>query len=443
MSRRNRSKSKRSFLGESLESRQLLAASALLSEAGILTLSGTAVGDTVEVALDGQNVRALLNGTSRSFVATDVREILFYGFAGNDLFRNNTAIPSTAYGGAGNDQLHGGTGADRLDGGAGNDTANGGAGHDRLFGGLGDDTLNGDAGNDRLYGGLGDDNLSGGEDNDTLRGGWGDDLLQGNNGNDHLYGSLGNDELLGGNDVDVIFGGWGNDELDGGEGDDDLSGGLGTDELAGGGGNDELRGGGGRDTLDGGEGNDELDGGAGADLVDGGVGANTFITDVKDPDTVSGQLFTGSLEELELNVEVRFLSTNGTTYQDANVHLSTDIPTPPNTTQPLLAIQYIPSAGFVGDVELIVTRGASVVGTIRVKNPLAGFTTALTHVAAEGGGTISLAGVRAKDTDLTQSNGTPLLAGVPLVGQVFSGQTGDFGETPILVQVLPRIVVPV
>lgn len=48
------------------------------------------------------------------------------------------------------------------------DTLNGGAGNDQLYGGTGNDILNGDADNDVLYGGVG---------NDTLNGGVGDDVI--------------------------------------------------------------------------------------------------------------------------------------------------------------------------------------------------------------------------------------------------------------------------
>src|SRR5262249_55060579 len=111
----------------------------------------------------------------QEFDATAVREIVFLGEDGNDVFVNQTAIGSRAYGGNGDDVLRGGSGNDFLDGGAGNDKLYGNAGDDELHGGLGNDDLYGGAGNDKLYGGLGNDGLFGGGGKDELHGGAGAD----------------------------------------------------------------------------------------------------------------------------------------------------------------------------------------------------------------------------------------------------------------------------
>ena len=50
-------------------------------------------------------------------------------------------MPSTQYGGDGNDSISGGEGGDKLIGGEGDDTLYGGAGDDTLFGGEGADTF--------------------------------------------------------------------------------------------------------------------------------------------------------------------------------------------------------------------------------------------------------------------------------------------------------------
>jgi len=65
-------------------------------------------------------------------------------------------------------------------------TANGGDGDDDLMGGAGNDTLNGDAGNDKLNGGAGDDTLNGGAGDDELIGGPGLDVLDGGPGDNIL-----------------------------------------------------------------------------------------------------------------------------------------------------------------------------------------------------------------------------------------------------------------
>jgi hypothetical protein len=87
-------------------------------------------------------------------------------------------------GGAGNDRLIGGDGADTLRGAAGNDQLTGGGGADLLEGGAGSDVLTAGIGADRLLGGDGDDLLKGGKDNDTLVGGAGGDTLNGGAGFD-------------------------------------------------------------------------------------------------------------------------------------------------------------------------------------------------------------------------------------------------------------------
>jgi hypothetical protein len=91
------------------------------------------------------------------FPAGAVQRVEFYGGAGDDVFINNTSLPSVAWGGEGNDTLRGGAGEDTLYGGFGDDILYGGAGDDTLFGEDGDDGLFGGLGTNTLYGGNGDD----------------------------------------------------------------------------------------------------------------------------------------------------------------------------------------------------------------------------------------------------------------------------------------------
>ena len=65
-------------------------------------------------------------------------------------------------------EINGGAGDDRLGGGGGADAMNGGDGHDRVEGGDGADVLHGDAGNDRVDGGRGADYMFGDAGNDHL-----------------------------------------------------------------------------------------------------------------------------------------------------------------------------------------------------------------------------------------------------------------------------------
>jgi uncharacterized protein YkwD len=160
---------------EPLEDRQLLAGQLLLDTAtGLLTINGTAGADQVRVTLQNRSVIARLTSNDgrvaqqRSFSPLQVLGIFFQGFEGSDRFLNDTAIPSTGYGGAGNDYLEGGDGIDRFYGEAGNDILvgfgggdwlRGGAGNDLLFGMEADDQLDGEAGLDQLFGGAGNDYL--------------------------------------------------------------------------------------------------------------------------------------------------------------------------------------------------------------------------------------------------------------------------------------------
>jgi Ca2+-binding RTX toxin-like protein len=152
----------------------------------------------------------------------------FYGNAGADVFRNETALGAKAYGGDGNDQLFGGAAVDLFFGGNGNDLLRGGGGNDTLYGDVGNDNLYGDDGNDQLFGGtalghslpgvsdaFGRDTLYGGNGDDTLKGGYGNDALYGEAGLDNLFGEQGDDYLSGGADglADQLTGGVGADRF--------------------------------------------------------------------------------------------------------------------------------------------------------------------------------------------------------------------------------------
>ncbi len=205
---------------------------------------------------------------------------------------NADDAPDVIDGGAGDDHIVAGGGADYVDGGLDNDTIYGGGGKDLLRGGDGDDYIWGDGtvapngystaapethGNDYLDGGSGDDQLIGQGGNDALFGGAGDDTLLGDDINETLLaGSFhGNDFLDGGEGNDALFGGGGSDQLVGGAGDDNLVGDAGRVDLAGAyHGRDFLDGGNGADTLSGSGNNDVLYGGAGNDTLFGDAGTN-------------------------------------------------------------------------------------------------------------------------------------------------------------------------
>lgn len=137
---------------EGLEDRQMMAANLLPS--GHLVINGTNGNDVAVVQqINPFVVRVTDNGVNKFFLKSAIKQVDFYGWNGNDYFRNDTNISSYARGGNGNDILIGGSN------------------RDWLFG---------EHGRDRLYGRAGNDYLAGGQDNlkDYLYGGTGFDTFQ-------------------------------------------------------------------------------------------------------------------------------------------------------------------------------------------------------------------------------------------------------------------------
>jgi hypothetical protein len=152
---------------------------------GVLTETGDSNGNTITTSLDAAG-QILVNGGAVSIdgpVAntTNTKEIVVSGGSGDDTISlGNAALPpAQLFGGAGNDVLTGGAGADQLFGGIGNDTLNGGDGDDTLFGGAGDDRVVGGKGTDTAFLGAGNDTFvwNPGDGNDTVEGGAGFDTL--------------------------------------------------------------------------------------------------------------------------------------------------------------------------------------------------------------------------------------------------------------------------
>ncbi|HEX8198869.1 MAG TPA: hypothetical protein VF590_00135, partial [Isosphaeraceae bacterium] len=210
----------------------------------------------------------------------------------------------TIAGGAGDDILLGGNGADDLDGGEGYDILLGDSGRIQLsFGQIisistTDSSL---GGNDMLTGGGGNDIAMGGYGRDSMVGDTGRDLLIGDGALVTLAGGLlasiattdpsigDSDTLDGGGDDDILLGGAGADGLVGGDGDDILLGDFGRLQLSAGqvtgiattdpnlGGNDTITGGAGDDIVLGGSGADNLNGGDGDDILLGDFGSVVVI----------------------------------------------------------------------------------------------------------------------------------------------------------------------
>ena len=235
----------------------------------------------------------------------------------------------TAFGGFGDDEIHGDVkitladavtqGATGAGTGLKGDFLSGGPDDDRLFGSSSNGYLDGGSGSDLIVGGAGDDNIAGDYGYGAITPNWvitreivsqvdstryqlvfasgmdwldtgaaGDDVIYAGGGVDWIFANGGDDFVDAGADNDVAFGEAGADVLVGDAGDDRLVGDnpgivFGADEggdvLDGGAGNDELFGNGGDDILAGGDAADLLIGDAGADILSGDEGDDVLVGD--------------------------------------------------------------------------------------------------------------------------------------------------------------------
>src|SRR5437899_336298 len=161
--------------------------------AGLLSEVGDGVDNTIVTSRDAAG-QLFVNGgavpiNGGQATVTNTSTIQVFGQGGNDtiaLDESNGALPAAQlFGGAGNDTLTGGSGADQLFGGAGNDTLLGKGGNDLLFGGAGNDTLIGGDGDDQVFGEGGNDRFvwNPGDDSDVVEGQDGTDTLVFNGSN--------------------------------------------------------------------------------------------------------------------------------------------------------------------------------------------------------------------------------------------------------------------
>jgi len=211
---------------------------------------GWSANDTITIELDATQ-QYLVGRIGTEIVEwralSSVSSITVYGFGGNDTISINSAvnIPTTIYGGTGNDDISGGSGDDKIYGEDGNDTIKGNNGADNILAGTGIDTVSyyGRTGGVSVtFDGVANDGTSGEGDyvrsdaeninggngadiidasmfttaainnvfhgyggNDTLRGGLGNDTLYGDTGADRIVGNAGQDIMYGGDDNDTIF----------------------------------------------------------------------------------------------------------------------------------------------------------------------------------------------------------------------------------------------
>src|SRR5215471_8220443 len=247
--------------------------------AGLLSEVGDSVDNTIVTSRDaaGQlfvNGGAVpINGGQATVANTSTIQV--FGQGGNDtiaLDESNGALPAAQlFGGAGNDTLTGGSGADQLFGGAGNDTLLGKGGNDLLFGGAGNDTLIGGTGDDQVFGEAGNDRMiwNPGDGSDLFEGGDGNDTAEVNGGNGAETFSItpnGTRVRFDRTDPAPFFLDIGTTEnfvLHAGGGDDVITAGNGLANLI----NLTLDGGAGNDTITGGDGHDLLIGGDGNDVI--------------------------------------------------------------------------------------------------------------------------------------------------------------------------------
>ncbi|TAK77282.1 MAG: calcium-binding protein [Aquabacterium sp.] len=284
---------------------------------GTVTVFGDNLDNDTTVSRDAAG-RLLVNGGAVALqggtaTVANTGLIQVFGQGGNDVItlnEANGALPhANLFGGAGNDTITGGSGADLLFGQTGNDVLLGKGGADFLFGGSGNDVLTGGDGDDQMFGEAGDDRLiwNPGDDTDLFEGGAGTDTAEINGGNGAetftvtpngtrvridrvtpapfsvdagtiekvvINANGGDDVVTASNGLSALV----QLTIDGGSGNDTLTGGDGADLLLGGDGNDAVNGGRGNDTVLLGAGDDRFtwNPGDGSDVVEGQDGFDTM-----------------------------------------------------------------------------------------------------------------------------------------------------------------------
>lgn len=148
--------------GASVTVKETVTVSAILLEndpvfgGTMLAIGGTTGNDTIDVKSDkgARNLKVTVDGQIDD-VTSAVGRIVVFTQAGNDsiTFAKDVVNPVFAYGGAGNDSITGGGGADVFVGGDGNDMLIGGTARNILIGGRGSDTLVGNSNDDILIAG--------------------------------------------------------------------------------------------------------------------------------------------------------------------------------------------------------------------------------------------------------------------------------------------------
>ena len=290
--------------------------------AGVLTVNGDALDNTIPISRNAAGTILVNNGAiavvggTPTVANTDRIKVL--GAGGNDVITLNEAsgaLPAAdLFGGAGRDTLAGGAGGDQLFGQTGNDTLLGKGGFDLLFGGNDNDTLTGGDADDQAFGQSGTDRMiwNAGDDTDLNEGGDGTDTVEVNGaGGAEQFTTTANGTRVRFDRLDpapfaIDIGTSENLVLNANGGDDSHSATGNLQALIkitvdGGVGKDTLLGSNGIDLLLGGDGDDFIDGQQANDVAFLGAGDDTFQWDPGDgSDIVEGQdgndemLFNGS-----------------------------------------------------------------------------------------------------------------------------------------------------
>src|SRR5687767_6798622 len=102
-------------LVEAVEGRQLLSAT-LNPATHLLTVNGTAGNDNVTIDIAGDKVKVTEGAVVKYFPKIQVTSIAVNGFGGHDNLKATNAVyqPMVMKGGEGNDNLRGGSGADKI-----------------------------------------------------------------------------------------------------------------------------------------------------------------------------------------------------------------------------------------------------------------------------------------------------------------------------------------
>ena len=220
---------------------------------GILKVIGTSGSDSVRVQpAEPGGMRVILSSPGLVFSEWVPRRSLIIGVDvrlgdGDDRVEVIAGLrPVTVVGGAGNDMIKTGLGADTVYGddesglGSGSDIIDAGGGRNTVSGGAGDNVIRTGGGADTITTGDGRQDISSGAGNDIVVVGTGGSFIDAGAGNDRVtvgggtnmvFGGSGNDVLIGGAGIDYLFGEGGNDLIVGGLGDDQLDGGFGNDIL--------------------------------------------------------------------------------------------------------------------------------------------------------------------------------------------------------------------